>query len=647
MIRRALLIFLFPLLALSTLAPAEALLPPTLAFRPAARALDGKTIEVRFAIAEGYHLYRDKFRFSSATPGVTLGTPVLPKGKVEIDDAFGKVEVYYQEAAIRLPVGRNTPGAFPVSLEVVSQGCADQGVCYPPQKQSLQVDLPDVASSPAAAPQKNDDESGRISQLLRNAGPWMIVLSFFGFGLLLAFSPCVFPMLPILSGIIVGAGRDGHGISHARGFALSLAYVLGMALSYAAVGAAAGITGTLLSADLQTPWALGGFALVFVLLALSMFGFYELQVPPFLQSKISEEAARLKGGSLPAVALMGALSALIVGPCVAPPLAGALLYIGQSGDAVLGGIALFFMALGMGAPLLAVGLSAGTLLPKTGPWMVSVKKAFGVFLLATAVWIVSPVVPPALPMAAWALLAIGTAIQLRAIDPLPPHCGHWPRFWKGVGVALLIAGTALLIGALSGAKDPLQPLAGLRLEKSETLPFERVRTVNELAARLKTDDRSVMLDFYADWCVSCKEMARFTFSDPRVRQALSGWTLLRADVTANSDADKAPARPLQTLRAALYRLLQPARRGNRRRPRRRLPECRRIPHIDCFRRTLNRLTVCLPQRPRSGNPASSARDLPPRAQDSSDSRRPPASPVPWRASAEPRRSRSRRPFCAL
>ena len=399
--------------------------------------------------------------------------------------------------------------------------------------------MPPVA---ALLPTSGNDESGRIVQLLKDANLWVVAASFFGFGLLLSLTPCVFPMIPIISGIIVGSSRNGHGVSHVRGFALSLAYVLGMATTYAAVGVAAGLTGTLLSVALQNQWVLGGFALIFVALSLSMFGFYELQLPTFLQSKVSEEASHLKGGSLPGVAFMGTLSALIVGPCVAAPLAGALLYIGQTGDALLGGIALFFMALGMGVPLLAVGLSAGTLLPKSGAWMESVKKAFGVILLATALWLIAPLIPTAVQMTAWSLLLIVSAVYLRAIDPLPPHAKGWSRFWKGIGLVMLIAGAALLVGALSGAKDPLQPLAGLRGGASSEvarLPFVRIRSVAELEARIKATDRPVMLDFYADWCVSCKEMERFTFSDARVRQTLTGWTLLQADVTANSDEDKA------------------------------------------------------------------------------------------------------------
>ncbi len=524
---------------------AEELLHPLVAFKPTAQALDGQTIEVRFEIAKGYYLYRDKFRFSAEPSSVQLGTPVLPKGKEKDDDTFGKVEVYYKAALIRLPVERNSSGPLPLILNVTSQGCADAGVCYPPQKQTLSLELPDPASAPVAAPvpAAGNDESGRIAQLLKNANLWLLAASFFGFGLLLSLTPCVFPMIPILSGIIVGSGRDGHGVSHARGFALSLAYVLGMAVTYAAAGIAAGLSGTLLSVALQNQWVLGGFALIFVALSFSMFGFYELQLPTFLQSKVSEEAAHLKGGSLPGVAVMGALSAIIVGPCVAAPLAGALLYIGQTGDALLGGMALFCMALGMGVPLLAVGLSAGTLLPKSGAWMEAVKKAFGVILLATALWIISPVIPVAVQMAAWALLLIVPAIYLHATDPLPPQASNWRRFWKGIGMVMLITGAAMLVGAFSGARDPLQPLAGLRggdpLSAVSRLPFERIRSLTELDARIKTSGKPVMLDFYADWCVSCKEMERFTFADARVQQKLSGWTVLQADVTANAEADKA------------------------------------------------------------------------------------------------------------
>lgn len=346
-------------------------------------------------------------------------------------------------------------------------------------------------------------------------------------------------MIPILSGIIAGQGRHA---TKMRGFALSLAYVLGMALTYAAVGIAAGLSGTLLSAALQNAWVLGAFSLIFVVLSLSMFGLYDLQLPVALQSKLAHESGQLKGGSFAGVFLMGALSSVIVGPCVAAPLAGALLYIGQTGDAVFGGVALFVMALGMGAPLIAVGIAGGSLLPKAGAWMDNVKKTFGVLLLATALWLVSPVISDFAAMLGWAMLFSISAIYLHAIDPLPVNAKGWQRFWKGIGLLMLLTGAALLIGALAGNRDPLQPLAGLRgsanAAENTALPFTPVRSVAELEARLANSDRPVMLDFYADWCVSCKEMEKFTFSDPAVRGVLAGFTLLKADVTANNDDDK-------------------------------------------------------------------------------------------------------------
>ena len=529
---------------LPTIAGAAGLLPPEQAFRPSASALDGQTVEVRFDIADGYYLYRDKFRFAVEPDTLSLGTPALPPGKEKMDDTFGQVEVYYREVAIRLPVERNSSGNLPLVLHVTSQGCADLGVCYPPLKQTLSVELfdsPDPSAVPAA-PAAGNDESGRIAAMLANASSWWVAISFFGFGLLLSLTPCTFPMIPILSGIIVGAGRDGQPVSRGRAFALSLAYVFGMALTHAVAGVAAGLTGTLISAALQNAWVLGGMALIFVVLALSMFGLFELQMPSFLQSRISEESAQLRGGHLPAVALMGALSSLVVGPCVAAPLAGALLYIGGTGDALLGGLALFCLALGMGVPLLAVGLSAGSLLPKAGPWMAAINKVFGVVLLASALWIVSPLIPVVAQMLAWALLLIVPAIYLHALDPLPPQAHGWQRFGKAVGVVMLLTGAAMLVGVLSGARDPLQPLARIGMaggSEVRPLPFERVRSLAELDARIASAGRPVMLDFYADWCVSCKEMERFTFADPRVRARLSGWLLLQADVTANSAEDKA------------------------------------------------------------------------------------------------------------
>ena len=541
MLIRLLFLLLF---ALTGLARAEEPLPPEQAFRFSARVVDAKTIEARWQITGDYYMYRDNFKF--ALEGGTLGTPQLPPGKMKEDETFGNVEVYRKEVKILLPV----EASGPVTLKAISQGCWDGGICYPPINQDAQLTMagaasPSAAVSPApsfsASAPAAADESSRIAGLFKGDNLALVLLSFFGFGLLLSLTPCVFPMIPILSGIIV---NHGHALSHLRAFILSLAYVLGMAVTYAAVGVAAGLSGTLLSAALQNAWVLGGFALVFVVLSLSMFGFYELQLPAALQSRVSDTANR-QGGSLPAIALMGALSALIVGPCVAAPLAGALLYIAQTGDAALGGMALFVMSLGMGAPLLLVGAFSRSLLPKSGPWMEGVKKFFGVIMLATALWLVSPVIPLWLQMFGWALLMVVPAIYLHALDPLPQNAHGWQRLGKGLGVVLLLGGAAMLMGVLGGAKDPLQPLGFLRsgvAAEAHGPAFERVATVEALDTRLaaaKAAGKPVMLDFYADWCVSCKEMERFTFADPKVAARMNQMVLLQADVTANNDADKA------------------------------------------------------------------------------------------------------------
>ncbi|NLF54804.1 MAG: protein-disulfide reductase DsbD [Thauera phenolivorans] len=555
------LLLLLALLA-SLLSPAAHANPiaPEKAFAMQAQALDADTVEVVFDIAKDYYLYGDKFRFEADPGTIQLGTMDKPAGEIHDDAFFGKVETHRGRLRLLLPVVA-PEGLTRFTLTVSSQGCWDGGICYPPTPQTAAIDLAappvalggglldraladggDATTKPegaAADAGLSGDESGDIARLLAGASVPLVLLSFFGFGLLLAFTPCTFPMIPILSGIIVG---QGHKVSHMRAFVLSLAYVLGMAVTYALAGVAAGLSGTMLTAALQNVWVLSAFALIFVLLSLSMFGFYELQLPTALQSKLADTASHGKGGSLGGVTVMGALSALIVGPCVAAPLAGALLYIAQTGDAVLGGWALFVMALGMGAPLLAVGVASRSLLPRVGPWMEGVKKAFGVMLLAVALWMLTPVIPPLAVMLGWTALLLFPAIFLHALDPLPPQAKGWQRFWKGVGVVLLLAGAAMLVGALAGSRDPLQPLAVLRAEAGAPAAapqFEKVNTLAELEARLETTDRPVMLDFYADWCVSCKEMERFTFSDPQVAERMGRMLLLKADVTANDDEHKA------------------------------------------------------------------------------------------------------------
>jgi thiol:disulfide interchange protein DsbD len=532
-------------------ASADDLLEPEKAFRLSARALGPTAVEVRFQIADGYYMYRDKFAFAVAGGGATLGSPELPKGQIKKDEFFGTVETYRRQVAIRVPVSGS---AEKLALEVTSQGCADIGVCYPPMTQKTEVRFASLASAALATPGSGETSFGgrevvnepaivsdeaHFEQALASGNFVLMLAIFFGAGILLTFTPCVLPMIPILSGIIVGESRA---VAKAHAFALSVTYVLGMAVTYTVIGVIAALSGNLLSAALQNPWVLGAFALVFVGLALSMFGFYDLQLPARFHARVAAASTKLKGGELGAVALMGMLSAAIVSPCVAAPLAGALLYISQTRDVVLGGSALFALALGMGVPLVVVGTTEGALLPRAGHWMKAVKAFFGALLLGVAIWILSPVIPIAAQMLAWAALLIIGAMFLHALDPLPQEASGTLRFWKGVGVIALLAGVALVVGALSGSREPLQPLAGFRADaeraRAPEVRFERVASVAELDARLKHASRPVMLDFYADWCVSCKEMEAFTFSDPKVRAALAGMTLLQADVTANSPADR-------------------------------------------------------------------------------------------------------------
>jgi thiol:disulfide interchange protein DsbD len=521
---------------------ADDLLEPQKAFGFSARTLDASTLEVAFVIAEGYYMYRERFKFSAeGNPQVRLGAPQLPPGRKHKDEFFGEVETYRKAVRILIPVGGE--GRF--ELKVTSQGCADVGVCYVPMESKAMLHVAADMATLSEAPRRVDAvptfsifaSDFDIARLFE--GNFLLVLGgFFVFGLLLTFTPCVLPMVPILSGIIAG---EGKGLNRMRALVLSLSYVLGMALAYAAAGIAAAFSGSLLAAALQNAWVLGAFSLVFVLLALSMFGLYELQLPGFLHRRLDSAHRRLQGGRIASVAGMGVFSAIIVSPCVAAPLAGALLYISQTRDVALGGAALFAMALGMGVPLVAVGVTEGALLPKAGAWMTSVRKFFGALLLAVAIWVLSPVLPMTMQMLAWAALLIGSAVFLRALDPLPAAASGWWRLWKGVGVAALVVGVALVVGALSGSRDPLRPLAGLT-ENSATrkpaLPWTRVASLGELQEKLQAPGRPVMLDFYADWCVSCKEMEAFTFSDPKVRAQLEGVLLLQADVTANSEADR-------------------------------------------------------------------------------------------------------------
>lgn len=536
---------------------ADEFLPPEEAFRFSASMPDANIVEVRFAIADGYYMYRERFAFR--TEGAKLGEAVFPQGVVKYDETFQKdVETYKKQVSIRLPV--EVQGQF--TLAVTSQGCSDKGLCYPPMESKVQlpftgkqgllgaisaipqalsgasssgnVSLPAQNSKTSAANEQPDvfpdSEMGRIEASLQGRNLSVILPLFLLLGLGLSFTPCVLPMVPILSSIIVGEGGQ---LRRSRGFMLSVAYSLGMALVYTALGVAAGLAGEGLGAQLQNPWALSTFALLMVILSLSMFGVYQLQVPAALQAKLMQVSSKQANGKLFGVFLMGAISALIVGPCVAAPLAGILVYIGQTKDVVIGGSALFAMAIGMSVPLLLVGVSAGTLLPRTGAWMELVKRFFGVLLLAVALWMISPVVPAAVYMLGWALIGIGYGVHL-----LWMNRAGWLA--KALGVFFVILGAIQLIGLASGGRDAFAPLAHLRSAPEQHIVFERVKSEKELEAALaKARGKVVMLDFYADWCVSCKEMEKFTFSDSRVRAYFDEMQLLQIDVTANNEDDKA------------------------------------------------------------------------------------------------------------
>jgi thiol:disulfide interchange protein DsbD len=553
------LFFLLMLFSLFARAGEPELLEPEKAFRFSAQWVDADYIEVRYQIADGYYLYRERFSFEVQPGGFSLGKPHMPAGVVHQDQFFGRVETYRGDLKISLPL-QQAVSSHTLTLKAVSQGCADVGVCYTPleQKAELILAATNMSLSPptsavvtlqslqaaATNPLKKtatsgaplNDESAQAVNLLRGGSFWLIVASFFGFGLLLSLTPCVFPMIPILSGIIVGQKQR---MTKTRGLILSASYVLGVAITYAIAGVAAGLTGTLISTALQNPWVLATFAALFVLLAFSMFGFYELQFPVSLQSKLSDAVNHIKGGNLVGAFVMGGLSAVILGPCVAAPLAGALLYISQTRDVVLGGSSLFVMALGMGAPLIAVGLSAGALLPKAGSWMDAVKKFFGVLLLGVAIWLISSLIPAQVHLLLWAALLIVCAIYL--ITPLTVASAYM-RVWKGVGIIVLVAGAALLVGAFSGEQGIFRQLAQLTgtANPVQELKFQRVKNNAELDEAIsQARGRYVMLDFYADWCVSCKEMELFTFSDAAVQVKLKKLQLLQADVTVNNADDAA------------------------------------------------------------------------------------------------------------
>jgi thiol:disulfide interchange protein DsbD len=533
---------------LDNLGGQDDILEPDEAFQISYEAQPGK-FKASWVIADGHYLYRDKIQITTTEATVVPSPLLMPAGDAKDDPIFNKtLYVFHNFAEATLPYTFTDNEGKDVTFNVKYQGCSEvSGICYPPQTKSFTVKVMPIAAATAAQSAGAVDiseplsEQDQIASALHSGG-WLTLVVFFGAGLLLAFTPCVFPMVPILSGIIVGQGKE---ISTSKAFYLSLVYVLAMAMTYTVIGVLVGIFGGNIQAWFQNPWIIGSFAALFVALSFSMFGFYELQMPASIQSKLANISNSQQGGNIVGVAIMGFLSALIVGPCVTAPLAGALIYIAETGDAVLGGLALFSLSMGMGAPLLLIGASAGKLLPKAGAWMDAVKAVFGVLLLGLAIWLLERVTPAAVTMALWAALIIVSAIYMGAIDSLGEGSSGWKKLWKGLGVLLLIYGILLLIGLASGNRNIFQPLKGLgsvstAVSQVEHLNFKQIKGVDGLNAELakaRAAGKPVMLDFYADWCVSCKEMEALTFANAEVQKALAGTVLLQADVTPNDAKD--------------------------------------------------------------------------------------------------------------
>jgi len=525
--------------------------PPEEVFFPDVFVVDGNTVEVGFRVEPGFYLYKHRITAKSLNPNALAGQLDLPKGKSKFDEFFGESEVYYGEVIGRLAIARATPEAMDLELEIGYQGCADGGLCYLPQTNVITVSLPQATAvsdlSELAPPDQPVSEQARLAKIITESSIWVAAGVFFLAGLGLAFTPCVLPMVPILAGIIAG---EGDNVSPMRGFTLALSYVMGMAIIYTGAGVAAAAAGMQLQATFNQPWILILFSGLFVLLAVGMFGAYDLQMPSSIQSKLANVSGKQKSGTMIGAFIMGALSALVVTACVAPALIAALTVMAQSGDMVRGGAALFAMSMGMGAPLLLVGAAQGKLLPKAGPWMVAIKGAFGFMMLGLAVWMLSRILPGTVTLALWAVLTFMAGVFMGGLTTFGPDASPSQKMGKGFGFLAMIYGVLMMLGAVTGGTNPLHPLAsvsfdgatGITVAAHDELPFQRIKSVDDLdreIAAASSQGKTTMLDFYADWCVSCKEMEAYTFTDPQVRDALSNTVWLQADVTANDDEDKA------------------------------------------------------------------------------------------------------------
>ena len=544
-------------LALASAAFAQGLLGPTSnqdqflpvdeAFVFTAAADGGEQVLLDWQVAPGYYLYRHRVSAKTSTPGFSLGDIAMPAGKRKTDEFFGDVEVYYDALSATVPVERPAD-ASTFEIAVSYQGCADAGLCYPPVTKTVAIEMPPPGTPSRANAPPMEAEQDLLANFIVRGGLLAVMAKFFVIGLLLSYTPCVLPMIPILSGIIAGQGAAA---TPRRSFLLSLVYVLGMATTYTVAGAAFAAAGQQAQAFFQQPWIIISFAALFVVLALAMFGLYDLKIPAALETRLAAASGRQRTGSFVGTAIMGALSALVVTACVAPALVAALAVISQGGDILRGAVALFAMAIGMGTPLLVIGVAGGRFLPHAGPWMTAIKTLFGVLFLAVAVWLLERILPGSLTLALWALLVIVGGYYFGGFGRAQPSLDALSLVARGTGLAAIVWGVIMMIGAASGGHDPLQPLRGATLpgfggqavaSATDSLAFRKVASIEDLDRELaaaQAANMPAMLDFYADWCVSCKEMEKYTFSVAEVRQDLTGYVLLKADVTANNDADQA------------------------------------------------------------------------------------------------------------
>ncbi len=514
-------------------------------FFPEIFAVDGNTVDLGIRIEPGFYIYKDKLTVRALSDDAQAGRWNLPDGKMKNDEYFGDVEVYLDSFLARLAIARATPEAMQLDIELGYQGCAEGGLCYMPQTRVLTVSLPEATSVGALPQEAPVSEQARLANIITGSSIWVAAGLFFIAGLGLAFTPCVLPMVPILSGIIAGEGED---VTPMRGFMLALSYVLGMAIVYTGAGVAAAAAGMQLQATFNQPWVLVLFSTLFVALALGMFGVYELQMPSSIQTRLSGISGNQKAGTTVGAFIMGALSALIVTACVAPALIAALTVMAQTGDMLRSGSALFAMSLGMGAPLLLVGAAQGKFLPKAGPWMIAVRNSFGFMMLGLAIWMLSRILPGNVTMLLWAVLVFMAGVFMGGLTTLTSDSTGPQKLGKGFGFLAIIYGAVLLLGGLAGGSNPLKPLAAVNLgaggivaEDEHALPFQRIKTVDDLDSELRlasSQGKTAFLDFYADWCVSCKEMEAYTFTDADVQAELSNTVWLQADVTANDARDQ-------------------------------------------------------------------------------------------------------------